>query len=66
MVLMDKSEKQKYRTAKTAPKSNWEITQWISSPLISSPVFLILSKKWPLKYRIDSEKTVSADNKLTN
>ena len=27
MVLMDKSEKQKYRTAKTAPKSNWEMVQ---------------------------------------
>jgi hypothetical protein len=27
MVLMDKSEKQEYRTAKTAPKWNWEMVK---------------------------------------
>jgi hypothetical protein len=36
-------------------------TQWISSSLKLSPAFLVLLKKWSLKYLIDSEKTVSAD-----
>ena len=36
-------------------------TQWISSSLKLSPAFLVLRKKWSLRYRIDSEKTVSAD-----
>jgi hypothetical protein len=34
MVLMDKSEKQKYCTAKTAPKLNWEM---VKTYIIDSP-----------------------------
>jgi hypothetical protein len=53
MTLMDKMEKKQI--------AGMVKTQWISSSLKLSPAFLVLLKKWSLKYLIDSEKTVSAD-----